>query len=196
MFCGLCGLVEKDKTLNLRKLPLVFSVFPSHCTTLPGIPSHMPQFPGSLPCCVWLAAGVVWDLKYIKNQKRSVWNYVVWLYVIYIHLSFLHVCRSEDFLGAKKNVHCKFQQSPLSQGAGLEPATPEGSAASGASTPPSSAVVPVGSYPPMAVRAPMAQVDGMGNVKGWKQLDSKEWEENGQRMEEDFMKPKSCFHWR
>jgi len=43
-------------------------------------------------------------------------------------------------------------------GAGLEPATPEGSAASGASTPPSSAVVPVGSYRPMAVRAPMAQV--------------------------------------
>lgn len=41
--CGLCGLVEKDKTLKLRKLPLFFSVFPSHCTTLPGIPSHMPS---------------------------------------------------------------------------------------------------------------------------------------------------------
>lgn len=41
--CGLCGLVEKDKTLNLRKLPLFFPVFPSHCTTLPGIPSHMPS---------------------------------------------------------------------------------------------------------------------------------------------------------
>lgn len=72
----------------------------------------------------------------------------------------------KTFRGAKKTVHCKFQQSPLSKGAGLEPATPEGSAASGASTPPSSAVVPVGSYRPMAVRAPMAQVDGMGNVKG------------------------------
>jgi len=88
------------------------------------------------------------------------------LYVIYIHLSFLHVCRSEDFSGGQKECALQVSTKSIVQGAGLEPATPEGSAASGASTPPSSAVVPVGSYRPMAVRAPMAQVDGMGNVKG------------------------------